>query len=136
MNRWLMEGAASSGDYLRAVTLMQQIARRIVAFFATYDVLLLPTYLHPPIRVGAWANLSPAATLEQIIRWIAPCPPFNASGQPAIALPAGFTAQGLPVGIQLVGRPAAEATLIALATQIEAAQPWSHLRPDFAVIKG
>jgi amidase len=68
--------------------------------------------------------------MQKIIGWIAPCPPFNASGLPAIALPTGFDhATGLPVGVQLVGRPAAEATLIALAAQLEAAKPWIGNRP-------
>jgi amidase len=112
---------------------MQAISRRTVAFFDSFDVLVLPVYMHETLRVGEWANLSPEETLEKIISWIAPCPPFNASGQPAVALPAGFDADGLPVGVQLVGRPAAEATLLALAAQIEAAKPWSHHRPPFAL---
>ncbi len=129
MNRWLLERTGSAGDYLQAVSQIQLVARKIVAFFDSIDVLVLPTYMHPPIRVGEWADLSPQETLDKIIQWVAPCPPFNASGQPAIALPTGFDSNGLPVGIQLVGRPAAEATLIALATQLEAAKPWSQHRP-------
>ena len=136
MNRWLLNRSRfhSSGKYLRAVTKMQMIARRIVAFFDDVDVLVLPTYLHPTIRVGEWANLRPAKTLEKIIGWVAPCPPFNATGQPAITIPAGFDPLGLPIGIQLVGRPAAEATLIALAAQIEAAKPWSQHRPALVTV--
>jgi amidase len=130
MNRWIAEQSGSAGEYLQAVHQMQVIARRIVAFFDAFDVLVLPTYLHPQIRVGEWANLSPEETLEKITGWIAPCPPCNASGLPAIALPTGFdSSTGLPVGIQLVGRPAAEATLIALAAQLEKAKPWSQHRP-------
>jgi amidase len=129
MNRWLLEQTGSAGDYLQAVSQMQVMARQIVAFFDSVDVLVLPTYLHQPIRVGEWADLSPEETLHKIIQWVAPCPPFNASGQPAIALPTGFDSNGLPVGIQIVGRPAAEATLIALAAQLEAAKPWSQHRP-------
>jgi amidase len=134
VNRWLRFRArfSSCGTYLRAVRKMQTIARRIVESFDTIDVLLLPTYMSPPIRIGEWANLSPKKTLEEITRWIAPCPPFNASGQPAIALPTGFSPQDVPIGIQLVGRPAADSTLISLAAQIEAAKPWKHLRPAFA----
>ncbi len=108
---------------------MQVVARRIVSFFNSVDVLVLPTYLHPTIRVGEWASLSPEETLQKIISWVAPCPPFNASGQPAIALPTGFDSNGLPVGGQLIGRPAAESTLIAIAAQIEAATG-SARRPD------
>ncbi|HSF75051.1 MAG TPA: amidase family protein, partial [Microcoleus sp.] len=84
---------------------------------------VLPTYMHSPIRVGEWADLSFEETLQRIINWVAPCPPFNASGLPAIALPAILDNNGLPVGIQIIGRPAAEATLIALAAQMEAAKP-------------
>jgi amidase len=54
-----------------------------------------------------------------MIRWIAPSPIANASGLPAIALPTGVDSQGLPVGIQLVGKPADEITLLGLATQLE-----------------
>lgn len=134
MNRWFSIRArfCSCGKYLRAVDQMQIIAREIVSFFNTVDVLLLPTYLHPTIRVGEWAKLRPAQNFRKIVEWIAPCPPFNATGQPAIAIPTGFDANGLPIGVQLVGRPAAEATLISLAAQIEAAQPWSQHRPAFA----
>jgi amidase len=134
LNRWLALRAqfTSCGTYLRAVTQMQTIARRIVTFLDAYDVLVLPTYMHSTIRVGEWANLRPTQMLEKIIHWVAPCPPFNASGQPAIALPTGFAPNGLPVGVQLVGRPAAETTLIALAAQLEAANPFYHYRPKLA----
>jgi amidase len=129
MNRWIFEQSGSAGEYLQAVRQMQAIARRIVAFFEVFDALVLPVYLHPTIRVGEWAYLSPEETLARITTWVAPCPPFNASGLPAIALPTGFDGNGVPVGVQIVGRPAAEATLIALASQIEAAKPWSQQRP-------
>ena len=130
MNRWIAAQSGSAGEYLQAVAQMQIIARRIVMFFEAFDVLVLPTYLHPTIRIGEWADLSPEETLEKIASWIAPCPPFNASGLPAIAFPTGFDAStGLPVGVQLVGRPAAEATLIALAAQLEARMHKSDARP-------
>ncbi len=112
---------------------MQIVCRQIVAFFDTFDVLVLPTYMHPAIRVGEWTDLSPEETLQKIIAWIAPCPPFNATGLPAISIPTGFDSNGVPVGIQLVGRPAAEATLISLAAQLETMQPWSQHRPAFAI---
>lgn len=132
LNRWLYEHADSSGAYQRALWAMQGFARRTVAFFDPYDALLLPVYLHPAIRVGEWANLSPAETLEKIIHWIAPCPLANAAGLPAIAIPTGFSPQGLPIGVQIIGRPADEATIIALAAQLEARNPWSQRRPVFA----
>lgn len=130
-NRWLLSQQNSSGEYLRAVWAMQMVARRIVSFFEPYDALLLPVYLHPAIQVGEWDDLSPEETLQRIIHWIAPCPPANATGQPAISIPTGLSSTGLPVGVQLVGRPADEATILALAAQIEAAYGWQQ-RPTFA----
>lgn len=129
MNRWLLARTGSAGEYLQAVYQMQVVARQIVATFDTIDVLVLPVYLHSPIRVGEWANLSPEETFQNIIRWVAPCPAANATGQPAIALPVGFDELGLPISVQLVGRPAAETTLISLAAQLEAAKPWIQHRP-------
>ncbi len=129
-NRWLMEREDSSGTYQRAVWKIQGIARRIVAFFQHYDALLLPVFLKPTIRVGEWANLSPEEHLQKVIEWIAPCPMANTSGQPAIAIPAGRDQNDLPVGVQLIGRPADEATLIALAAQLETLNDWTTRRPD------
>ncbi|SRR5579883_349941 len=129
MNRWLLAQTGSAGEYLQALSQLQIVARQIVAFFDTVDVLVLPVYLHSPIRIGEWAQLSPEETLQKIIHWIAPCPAANATGQPAIALPVGFDSLGLPIGIQLIGRPADEATLIRLAAQLEVAKPWIDYRP-------
>ncbi|MGY6528828.1 MAG: amidase [Cyanobacterium sp.] len=130
MNRWLRETAPTLAQYLDAVHQVQVISRQIVAFFADYDALILPTYLQPPIKVGEWAGLSPEVTLNNIIHWIAPCPPFNATGQPAIALPTGFTDSGLPIGIQIVGKPRDEVTILQLAYQLEQIKQWQKYRPS------
>jgi amidase len=79
----------------------------------------LPIFLHQPPGIGEWENLPPEEAVNNMIRWIAPSPIANASGLPAIALPTGVDSQGLPVGIQLVGKPADEITLLGLATQLE-----------------
>ncbi len=119
LNCWLGEQARNTGDYLQAVHQMQIISREIVAFFDRFDLLVLPVYLQQPIKVGEWAKLSPEETVENIINWIAPCPPFNASGLPGITLPMGQDEKGLPVGVQLIGKPADELTVIRVAAQLE-----------------
>ena len=58
--------------------------------------------------------------------------PFNVTGQPAVSVPAGFGAAGLPLGVQLVGRANDEATLLSLAGQIEAERLWADRRPAIA----
>ena len=130
MNRWLLETGQSAGIYLQAVAQMQMISRRIVAFFDEFDILVLPVNLHPTIRIGEWAHLSPEETLQKITNWIAPCPPFNASGLPAISVPAGFDENGVPVGVQLVGKPASEGILLAVAAQLERATSFHTKRPN------
>ncbi len=130
MNRWVLTQSGTAGEYLQAVTQMQLFARQLVSIFAQIDVLVTPTYMHPAIKVDEWANLSPEETFQRIADWILPCPPFNVTGQPAINIPAGFDNNHVPLGVQLVGKPNSEATILALATQLEQAQPWSQLRPE------
>ncbi len=134
MNRWLSRRSQDLGTYLRALHQMQILSRQIVAFFQDFDVLLLPTYLKPPIKVGAWADLSPEDTLQHIIDWITPCPPFNATGQPAIAIPTGFTEKGLPIGVQLVGKPTDEATILQLAYQLEKIINYPQYQPHLITL--
>jgi amidase len=134
MNRWLLWRAwrTGSGAYLRAITQLQRVSRQIVEQFYPYDLVVLPTYLSPTIRVGAWRSLPSARILQNIIQWIAPCPLFNASGQPAISIPTGFDDQGVPVGVQIAGRPGADGTVLAIAHQLEQIHPWRHHRPPLA----
>jgi amidase len=133
LNSWLLEKSGSVAEYLQALSQLQIVSRQIVAFFDTVDVLVLPVYLHSPIPVGAWADLSPEETFNEIVHWVAPCPMANATGLPAIAIPVGFDSNGLPISVQLIGKPAAESTLISLAAQLEAANPWIENRPAFAI---
>lgn len=124
LNRFLLERTGSAGEYLRAVTQMQILSRQIVSFFDPIDILVLPVYLHSPMKIGEWSQLNPDDTLERIIKWIAPCPIANATGLPAMSIPMGFDANGLPLSVQLIGKPAAEATLISIASQLEMVNPW------------
>ena len=136
MNQWVSSQSGTAGEYLQAVTQMQLFARQLVSLFARFDVLVAPTYMHPAIKVGEWQNLSPEQTFEQIVNWILPCPPFNVTGQPVINIPAGFDRQGVPLGVQLVGKPNDEATIIALAARLEQDRPWSQLKPEWLVVSG
>lgn len=129
MNQWVLSQSGTAGEYSQAVTQMQLFARQLVSLFAQFDVLVAPTYMHPAIKIGEWQDLSPEATFQEIVNWILPCPPFNVTGQPVINIPMGFDLQGVPLGVQLIGQPNSEATIIALAAQLEQARSWSQLRP-------
>jgi amidase len=131
INQWLIGHHDSAASYFEQLWKMQVIARQIVAHLYEYEAVVMPTYLHHTIRIGEWNDLSPEALMEKVTRWVFPCPPFNATGQPSIALPVNLTENHLPVGVQIVGRPADETTLIGLAAQLEARHPWTH-RPAIA----
>lgn len=119
-------------DYFYANYLEGLLAREIVApFFDRWDVLLTPVMGSQPTRIGEiQADPSEALNLLDAVQFTGQ---FSQTGQPAIAVPCSIDDDGLPVGIQLVGRPADEATLIRVASQLEQANPWSHRHPALAV---
>ena len=105
-------------------------ARRLVAFLAPYDALLTPALAERPLPLGTLdtAAPDPMSTFTRSGLFTPFTPVFNASGQPGISLPLFHGEDGLPLGVQLVGRPAGEAALLALASQLEEARPWVERR--------
>jgi amidase len=93
------------------------------------DVLLTPLTPAPPPRIGAYEGLGWLRTTMWAAATVAYAACWNYTGQPACSVPAGFAASGLPRSVQLIGRANDDATLIALAAQIEAARPWTQERP-------
>ncbi len=118
----------SGADYVNLVATMHNIARTIVERLEPYDALLTPAMTRPAMRNGSFPS-SPERYLDELWTWIAFEYPFNATGQPVITIPAGFSRAGLPIGLQIVGRPNGEFDLLALAATFEATRPWRDLRP-------
>lgn len=118
----------SGADYVNLIATMHNIARSLVERLEPYDALLTPTMTRPAMRNGSFPS-KPELYLDELWTWIAFEYPFNATGQPAITIPAGFSHAGLPIGLQIVGRPNGEFDLLALAAAFEAARPWRHVRP-------
>ena len=110
----------------RALRTGEQAAARLATLPGDADVLATPVLAAPPARVGALTGL---ATLAQAGRVVPFTPAWNVTGQPAIAVPAGFSPEGLPLSVQLVGRPGAEELLLGLAAAIEAATGFAQRRP-------
>jgi amidase len=97
------------------------------------DVLLTPGLGALPLPVGKYAGKGALRTFNGVSRFTPFTPAWNVTGQPAAVVPAGFTADGVPLAVQLVGRTRDEVTLLSLAAQIEAARPWADRRPTLAV---
>lgn len=109
---------------------LQAFTRQLVAFLEPYDVLLTPALAERPLPLGSLdtAAPDPMSTFTRSGLFTPFTPVFNASGQPGISLPLYQGEDGLPLGVQLVGRPAGEASLLALASQLEVATPWADRR--------
>ncbi len=116
---------------LGAAVRLQAFARRLIAFLDPYDALLTPALAERPLPLGTLdtAAAEPMATFTRSGLFTPFTPVFNASGQPGISVPLFEGEDGLPLGVQLVGRPAGEGQLLALAGQLEAARPWDERRP-------
>jgi amidase len=134
---------AAAGRYLvpdrRRAALLAKRARtaaRISSLWNEVDVLLTPGLATTALRAeGAYGRSAPIAVNKSshLSPWTSP---FNMTGQPAIALPAGFGSDGMPLSVQLVGRVGAEDLLYSLAGQIEAARPWADYKPPLATSAG
>ena len=149
-----MGRATKSVELILALERRQQYVRQLADFHQSYDLLLTPTTATPPPRVGAF-NLSPALRMaaqgllsaraagllrrftpivDQVIAdhlgWVPYTQLANLTGRPAMTVPLHWTTDGLPIGVQFVGRLGAEGQLIRLASQLEQATPWADRRPD------
>jgi amidase len=105
------------------------LADRLNRVLADHDVLITPTTAQPPPRIGQYDGRGGLWTLNAVIGLVPFNAPWNLTGQPAASVPAGFGADGLPRGVQIVGRPGAETMLLSLASQLEAERPWAESRP-------
>jgi aspartyl-tRNA(Asn)/glutamyl-tRNA(Gln) amidotransferase subunit A len=120
----------TANDYLRTMFARQELSAKVGELFQAYDLLLTPT-----LGVPAWPIGLPKVYVEEVdgkpvsTRGWTFTFPFNLTGQPAASVPAGWTEDGLPVGLQIVGRPYDEATVFRAAAAFEQAQPWAHMRP-------
>jgi amidase len=132
INREFLEMASQTNvaTYVRAQVAIHAMARRVVAFWDDYDLLLSPTLALPPVPVGwIFEEEDPGMQFARAAFFTPFTPVANITGQPAVSLPTYWSDDGLPVGVQLMGRPADEATLIRVSAQVEEARPWADRRP-------
>ena len=96
------------------------------------DVLMTPVMAAPQPGAAEWEGRGALRTLIEMTMVYPYCVIWNATGQPAAAVPAGFDADGLPLSVQLIAKPAQDHLLLSLAAQIEQERPWAGARPPLA----
>ena len=136
--------SVSGQQYVASMLAVHQWCRRVLSWWhpashpphdrardrardrAGFDLLLTPTIATPPPRIGYLSEPGHGSRIFELLQYTAQ---FNVTGQPAISLPLHMTADGLPVGVQLVGAHGREDTLVRVAAQLEGAAPWAGRRP-------
>jgi amidase len=116
----------------RLLAAQGDMTARIERLFDTYDVLLTPVMSEPAAPAGVMEGRGATATYFWESSWVPFTILWNLTGQPAASVPAGLSREGLPLAVQLVGRPRDERTVLSLASQLEAERPWSEDRPPVA----
>lgn len=122
----------TDGMFERAMRGRRADAARVNSIFADHDVLMTPVMGGTALPVRRWEGRGALWTILGMSRFYPYCVPWNHLGNPAMSVPAGFAADGMPLAVQIVGRPGDEATLLSLAAQLEAERPWADRRPPIS----
>jgi amidase len=128
--RWLVEtNTYSATEHATALATLAAAAVGFQQLLAGYDLLVTPTTTAPPQPVGALRADDGPASLEAMARWSAFTPPANIAGTPGISLPVHHTAEGVPLGIQLLAPAFHDELLLSVAAQLEPAFSWHERHP-------
>jgi aspartyl-tRNA(Asn)/glutamyl-tRNA(Gln) amidotransferase subunit A len=122
-------GAVTAREYLTAMARVHAYWHEVRLFLERFDLLLTPTAAVPAFPLGAGVPRDIAGQAVSVLGWMPFTYPFNLTGQPAVSIPAGFTEDGLPVGLQIVGRRHADRTVLSAAAAFETAYPWRDRHP-------
>ena len=114
-------------EYYSKVFLRYDFREKMRSFMEDFDLLLSPTLPVAAFDVGL--NVPPEMPDANIISWVCYTYPFNLTGNPGASLPVGFTAYGLPVGLQVISRAIREEDIFRACAAFEAARPWSQFIP-------
>ena len=127
------KGQVSGSQYVAAVEWIHAFGRQMALFMRDYDVILSPTLTREPAPIGEMDLQDDSLRLDDVIERYHSYSPFtalfNASGQPAMSVPLHWSTGGLPMGAHFAGRFGEDSTLLALAAQLERAQPWRQRIP-------
>ncbi|HSS32554.1 MAG TPA: amidase [Solirubrobacterales bacterium] len=125
-------GLLPNGLYEKAMQGREADLRRINAIFDHCDVLVTPVMGGTAIPIRRWEGRSALHTVLGMSRFYPFCIPWNHLGNPAMSVPMGIAADGLPTAVQIIAPPNSEGMLLSLAAQIEAERPWADKRPPIS----
>jgi aspartyl-tRNA(Asn)/glutamyl-tRNA(Gln) amidotransferase subunit A len=119
-----------------AVMVRKAVTNKMWRFMTRYDLLLTPTLAVPPFQLHVQGPEKIDGRIVPPFKWLAFTFPFNLTGQPAATVPAGFSKDGLPIGLQIIGRHLDDPMVLRAATAFEAAHPWRDKWPSLLASMG
>ncbi len=132
---WNIEQGLGQGaeEVSAAYAQRELISQRVSAFFQRYDFLLLPvTQVHPFDAAEEYPSQISGQPMATYLDWMQSCYFITVAGNPALSVPAGFTPQGLPVGVQIVGRPGDDFGVLQIGYALQQCKPYWQQRPPSA----
>jgi aspartyl-tRNA(Asn)/glutamyl-tRNA(Gln) amidotransferase subunit A len=126
-------------EFTDAMVGRKRVCNAMWRFMRNYDLLLTPTLAALPFEIGPLGKLGPNMIDGKSVgetHWLSFTFPMNFTGQPAATVPAGWTEDGLPVGLQIVGRHLADQLVLRASAAFEAAAPWKHRWPKVSFVEG
>ena len=126
-----MEYAATltAADYAKAIGELDVVKARFDTFFEDYDLLLSPTMAVPAFEIENHPTTVDGKEVDPFFGYLPFTYPINAIGHTAASIPCGFSSDGMPIGLHIIGRHGDEATVLAASAAFERAMPWAHKRP-------
>jgi aspartyl-tRNA(Asn)/glutamyl-tRNA(Gln) amidotransferase subunit A len=111
----------------------ERIYEEICRHFKSYDILITPTLTCTAFKIGTdWAHeIDGKDVSNQPLAWQPHTPPFNLSGHPAASIPCGWSNDGLPIGMQIVGKRLDDMTVLQVSQAFEEIAPWQDKKPNF-----
>ena len=122
--------SVSGTDFVGAMLANQRLRSHSDDVMEEYDLLLTPTMSVPAFRIGKFPRVIDGREVDPRLGYMPFTPVFNLTGQPAASVPCGFSKDGMPIGLHIVGRRGDEETVLKASAAFEKARPWAHLRPS------
>ena len=110
--------------------LVEILKSQMDELFEKYDILLTPTMAVTAFPLGEFPTTIAGKDVNPRLGYLPFTPPFNLTGQPAASIPCGFSEEGLPVGLHIIGRKNEETTVLHVSAAFEEAKPWDQRLPQ------
>ena len=122
-------------QFTDALMVRKAVQNRMWRLMQNYDLLLTPTLAVPPFEVGIQGPEVIDGRAVEPFEWLHFTYPLNFTGQPAASIPAGCTEDGLPIGLQIIGRHLDDGTVLRASASFEAARPWAQRWPELVTAR-